>query len=84
MDPPIILNLSQINPIPCNDTIYLRSILTLYSYLGLFFSRCFFPVCLPVKILKELLPSSILATCSAYLNLIDLINLIILSEWYKL
>jgi hypothetical protein len=33
--------------------------------------------------LKVLLPSSILATCPAYLNLIDLITLTILGERYK-
>ena len=33
---------------------------------------------LPVKILKALLPSSILATCPAHLNLLDLITLTIL------
>ena len=31
-----------------------------------------FPVGLPVKILKALLPSSILTTCAVYLNLLDL------------
>ena len=43
-----------------------------------------FPVGLPVKILKALLPSSILATCLAHLNLLDLITLTILGERYKL
>ena len=33
------------------------------------------PVGLPVKILKALLPSSILAACPAHLNLLDLITL---------
>ena len=42
------------------------------------------PVGLPVKILKALLPSSILATCPAHLNLLDLITLTILGERYKL
>ena len=39
---------------------------------------------LPVKILKALLPSSILATCPAHLNLLDLITLTKLGERYKL
>ena len=39
---------------------------------------------LPVKILKAYVPSSILATCPAHLNLVDLITLTILSERYKL
>ena len=43
-----------------------------------------FPVGLPVNILKALLPSSILATCPAHLNLLDLITLTILGERYKL
>ena len=42
-----------------------------------------FPVGLPVTILKAL-PSSILATCPAHLNLVDLITLTILGERYKL
>ena len=43
-----------------------------------------FPLGLPVKILKALLPSSIVATCPAHLNLLDLITLTILGERYKL
>ena len=43
-----------------------------------------FPVGLLVKILKTLLPSSILATCPAHINLLDLITLTILGEQYKL
>ena len=39
-----------------------------------------FPVGLPVKILKALPLSSILATCPAHLNLLDLITLTILGE----
>ena len=37
-----------------------------------------------LKILKALLPSSILATCHAHLNILDLITLTILGERYKL
>ena len=43
-----------------------------------------FPVGVLVKILKVLLPSSILATWPAHLNLLDLIRLSILVERYKL
>ena len=43
-----------------------------------------FSVGLPVKILKTLLPSSILTTCHTHLNLLDLIALSILGERYKL
>ena len=42
-----------------------------------------FPVGLPVKILSALL-TSILVTCPAHLNHIDLITLVILGERYKL
>ena len=42
------------------------------------------PVQVPVNILKALLPSSIPATLSAYLNLLDLTMLTILDERYEL
>ena len=54
------------------------------SHLSLCLSKGLFPVGLPVKILKALLPSSILATWLAPLNLLDLITLTILGERYKL
>ena len=57
-----------------------RSILTLSSHLHLGLPKGLFPVGLPVKILKAFLPSSILATCPAHLNLLDLITLTILGE----
>ena len=56
----------------------------LSSHLRLGLPKDLFSVGLPVKILKELLPSSILATCPAHLNLVDLITLTILGERYKL
>ena len=43
-----------------------------------------FPIGLPVTILKALLPSSILDTCPAHLNLLDLHTPTILGERYKL
>jgi hypothetical protein len=49
----------------------------LSSHLRLGLPKGLFPVGLPVKILKALLPSYILATCSAHLNLLDLITLTI-------
>ena len=52
------------------------------SRLGL--PKGLFPVGLLDKILKALVPSSILATCPAHLNLLDLITLTILGERYKL
>ena len=57
-----------------------RSILMLSFHLRLGLPKGLFPVGLPVKILKALLPSSILATCPAHLNLLDLITLTILGE----
>jgi len=67
----IIPILSQINPIPHIDThlFKVHSNIVLHLHLGL--PKGLFPVCLPVKILKALLPSSILATCPAHLNLLD-------------
>ena len=61
-----------------------RSILILFSHLRQGLLKGLFPVGLPVKILKALLPSSILATSPTYLNLLDLITLTILGERYKL
>ena len=54
------------------------------SHLRLGVPKGLFPVGLPVKILKALLPSHILATCPAHLNLLDLITLTLLGERYKL
>ena len=61
-----------------------RYILILSSHLRLCVPKGLFPVCLPVKILKELLPTSILATYPAHLCLLDLITLTILGERYTL
>ena len=57
-------------------------ILSSHLLLGLF--EGLFPVGLAVKILKALLPSSILAIYPDHLNLLDLITLSILGERYKL
>ena len=78
--PPIIPILSRINPIPRIDIYFFKvlSNIVLPSCLGL--PKGLFPV----KILNALLPSSILATCTAHLNLLDLITLAILGERYKL
>ena len=62
-----------------------RSILILASHLRLGLPKDLFPVGLALKILKALLPSSILATYPAHLNLLDLITLTnILGDRYKL
>ena len=60
--------------------ISLKSILILSSHLLLGFPKGLFPVGVPVNILKALIPSSILATCPAYLNFLDLITLTTLGE----
>ena len=67
-------------PIP----ISLRSILIWSSYLRLGLPRGFFPVGVPVKILKALLSSSILATRPGPLSHLDLITLALLGEQYRL
>ena len=80
---PIIPILSQSTQLLALTLIYPRSILILSSHLRLGLPKGLFPVGLPFKILKALLPSSILATCPAHLNLLDLITLTILGERYK-
>ena len=60
------------------------STVILPSYIRLGLPKCLFSVGLPVKILKALLPSSILAKCPTHLSLLDLITLTILGERYKL
>ena len=65
---------------PALTPISSSSILILSSHLRLGLPKGLFPVGLPVKILKAFLPSSIMATCPAHLNLLDLITLTILGE----
>ena len=77
-DSPIIPILNRINPISRIDTYFLRPILILSSHLRLGLPKGLFPVGLPVKILKAFLTSSILATCSAHLYLLDVIIMTIL------
>ena len=64
--------------------ISLRSILILSSRLCLGRPKCLFPAGVPVKILKALLPSSILAKCHVHLSLLDLTTLTILGKQYEL
>ena len=52
--------LNSIKPIPRIDTYFLRYILTLPSQLRLVLPKGLFPVGVPVKMLKALLPSSIM------------------------
>ena len=79
---PIIPILSQINPVPRMDTYFFKIHYNIALPSTLSLPKV--PVGVPVKILKAFLPSSILATWSAHLNLLDLITLIILGERYKL
>ena len=61
--------------------LFLLDLLSFHLCQGL--PKDLFPVNLPVKIIKSLLPSSILATSTAHFNLLDLITLTILGERYK-
>jgi hypothetical protein len=70
---PVITILSQINRI-LRKPISLRFILILSSHLW----------GLHIRILKALLPSSILATWPAHFNIVDLITLTVLDERHKL
>jgi hypothetical protein len=71
-------------PITRIDTYLFKVHSNIVSHLRHGLPKGFFPVGLPVKILKALLPSSILAVCPAHINLLDLITLTILGERYKL
>ena len=68
-------NNPRINPIPRIDTYLFEVHSNISSHLRLGLPKGLFPVGLPVNILKALLLSSILATCPAHLNLLDLITL---------
>ena len=81
---PIIPILSQINLLPRIIPISLRSVLMLSFYLLLALPKGLFLVGLSVKILKALQSSSILATCPAKFDLLDLFTLPILTERYQL
>ena len=63
---PIIPFLIRINPVPCIDTYILSSIFILSSHLQLRHPDGLFLTGLPVKILKVLLHSLILATFPAH------------------
>ena len=67
-----------------NIPISLRLVLILSFHLSLGLPKDLFPAGVPVKILKALLYSSILARWPVHLKLRDLITLIILGERYKL
>ena len=75
--------LSRINQIPRIDTYLFKVYSNIVLHLRISFPKGLFPVGLPVTILKALLHSSILTTCPAHINLLDLITLIILGERNK-
>ena len=59
---PIVPILSRINPIPHIDSYFLKVLLILSFHLRIGLPKGLFPVGLPDKILKALLPSFILST----------------------
>jgi hypothetical protein len=77
---PIIPILSWINPVPRFDIYFFK----IHSNIIFPSTPRLFPIGLPDKISKELLPYSILATWPAHLNLLELITLTILAERKKL
>ena len=62
---------------------FTQNINTLYTIIFLDESLYLFHVGLPVNLLNVLLPFSILATCPAHLNFLDLVTLTILGKQYK-
>ena len=75
---PIIPILRRLNLVPRSVTYFFKTHLLMGLFKGLF------PVGLLVEILKAFLPSSVLSTWYAHLNLLDLITLTTLGERYKL
>ena len=69
--------LRRINQFLILIPISLRFILMFSSHPRLGIPKGTFPVGLSVKILKALQPSSILATCLAHLNLLDLFTILV-------
>ena len=67
--------LSRINQLLHNGTYFLKIYCNIPLPSTLRPSYIIFLAGLPVKILKAFLPSSILATCSAHINLLDVIIL---------
>jgi hypothetical protein len=76
--------LSQIDPVHTTRPISLRSILILSTHLHLGLPSGLYPSGFPTDILYVFILSAIRDTCPAYLILLDLINLILLGEEYKL
>ena len=81
---PVIPILSRISLIHRIDSYFLKSILILSSHLRLDLSKGLFPVGLSVNIVKELLPSSILATSPAHLNLAGLLYMFMNHEEFNM
>ena len=81
---PIIPILGRINPIPRIDTYFTNVHFNIVLPSTPSLPKGLFPVDLPVKMLKALLPPSILATWPVHLNPLDLITLTIWGERYRL
>jgi hypothetical protein len=79
--PPLVPILSQTDRVHTTPfCLSLRSILILFTHLGLGLPSCLFPAGFPTNILYAFVFVPIHATCGANLILLDLISLIILSE----
>ena len=72
--------LSRLNLILRNVIYFFEINFILPSHLCLSLPKGLLPVGLRVKILKELLPSSIPAICAVHINMLDLITLSIFSD----
>ena len=75
-DSPIIPSLSRINRIPRNDNYFFKIYFIIDLRLRLGLPRDLFPMALPLKMSKALVPSSVLTTCPDNINLLDIITLL--------
>ena len=75
---------AKLTQFPVLISIYLRSFIIFSYHLRLGLHNGLFNIGLPARILKALLPSSILAIWPIHSNLLDLIILTIVGEQYKL
>ena len=80
---PIIPILGRINPISRIDTYFFKFPSNIVVHLRFSLPKGLFPLDLPVKILKALVPYSIMVKWLAHFNLLNLITLTILDERYN-